>query len=610
MIAKAIKGTGFRGVLEYDLGKEQARLIDTNMVGLTPRELASEFGEVRKLRPRLGKAVLHVSLSAAPGEHLSDSQWTHIAGRYRQDMGLENNQYIVTRHADTDHEHVHLVVNRIRFDGDVTSDSHDYRRQEIVMRAVEREFGLQQLRSSIEAPRHAATQGEIEAALRTGIASTRQRLQQLCDAAIIDCGGFTEFAQRLAAAGVALMPVTQLDDTKMSGLSYRLDGVTMKGSDLGRGYSPMGLSKRGVGYDKERDHAAVGRCLERCAAGRAGPELGGPAPGEGGQRGGVGRDAGAAGAGDGRADGRDAADTGGDRTARDGAGRTVQHADRSSRGGMAQRGAGGAAGSGGHGTDLAADGAAPLPARRDSGIADRAAGQRIVALAGTCANHPERGKRQGAGRTDQARDRSLEAARGQMKAMGCAAIVVRLVDANSGAEEMRHWSGPEMINSIAWLKRMNARGHDVSVRPDGGHGLVLLADLRQADLLRMDERGYRPAAVVEVERGRYQAWIKLAVGPVDGTLRELAAASLSRALGRDGGAVAMTEFGALAGFTVHGSHPMEGRMAPYALLYESGGGVATAAPAYLERMAQALSKPAKIYAPQYMTRHRSHGRSQ
>jgi hypothetical protein len=52
------------------------------MEGDNPRELAKEFGEIRKLRPNLGKAVLHVSLSAAPGEHLSDAQWTEIGRRY------------------------------------------------------------------------------------------------------------------------------------------------------------------------------------------------------------------------------------------------------------------------------------------------------------------------------------------------------------------------------------------------------------------------------------------------------------------------------------------------------------------------------------------------
>jgi hypothetical protein len=104
-------------------------VIDTNMGARHHASLAKEFGEVRNLRPKVGKAVLHVSLSAAPGEHLSDEQWRQVATRYLQGMGLENNQYIVTRHLDTEHEHVHLLVNRIRFDGGITSDSHDYRRQ-------------------------------------------------------------------------------------------------------------------------------------------------------------------------------------------------------------------------------------------------------------------------------------------------------------------------------------------------------------------------------------------------------------------------------------------------------------------------------------------------
>lgn len=202
MIAKAIKRKGFRGALEYDLSKEQGRLIDTNMEGTGPRELAREFGGIRKLRPNLGRAVLHVSLSAAPGEHLSDDQWREIGRRYLHGMGLDANQYLITRHLDTEHEHVHLLVNRVRFDGEVTRDSHDYRRHEILMRAIERDFSLQQVRPSIEAERHAATKGEIEQGLRTGVASTRLRLQQLCDAAATSSRTYTDYSEWLEAAGV------------------------------------------------------------------------------------------------------------------------------------------------------------------------------------------------------------------------------------------------------------------------------------------------------------------------------------------------------------------------------------------------------------------------
>ena len=313
MIAKAIKGRGFRGALEYDLSKEQGRLIDTNMEGDGPRKLAKEFGEIRKLRPKLGKAVLHVSLSAAPGEHLSDTQWTEIGQRYLHGMGLDDNQYLITRHDDTEHEHVHLLINRIRVDGNVTSDSHDYRRHEILMRAIERDYSLQSVRPSIDTERRAATKGEIEQGLRTGVPSTRQRLQQLCDGAITTSRGYSDYAERLEAAGVELLPVTQLDGQKLSGLSYRLDDVMMKGSDLGKGHSPVGLAKRGISYEKDRDIAAVSRQRERGEHRQSGNADRSFAPGEDRERGPAGGHAGADRAGDGGVDGGNAQYADGDR---------------------------------------------------------------------------------------------------------------------------------------------------------------------------------------------------------------------------------------------------------------------------------------------------------
>ena len=611
MIAKAIKGRGFRGVLAYDLGKEQARVIDTNMTGRTPRELAQEFGAVRKLRPGLGKAVLHVSLSAAPGEQLSDAQWTQIAGRYLAGMGLDDNQYLLTRHADTRHEHVHLLVNRVRCDGGVASDSHDYRRQEIIMRAVERDFGLQQLRPSVEAPRRAASRGEIEAGLRTGIASTRQRLQQLCDAAITGCGSFTAFMQRLAAAGVALVPVTQRNDSTLAGLSYRLDGVLMKGSDLGRGYSPMGLAKRGVHYDKERDLAAVGHCREYGAAGRAGVQDGAAAPGEAGQRRGAGGDPGAAGAGDGGPDGRGAPDDAAAGPRRHAPGGTVPAPDRGGDERLAQRGTGGARERPGNRLQQPYAVAAPVPAGHAGGHDDGAARQRIVALSGTCPQAAERAGCAAAGRAHPARDRSLEAVRGQMTALGCAQFIVRLVQARDGKQETRQWSGLELLRSLAWLKRMNARGYDVTVRPAGPHGLLLLDGLQEADLQRLDARGWQSAAVVEVQHGRFQAWIKLSAHPVADALRGQAASRLADDLCRSGSAITVAEFGALAGLTCHAPHMAEGPAARYALLQASSGTVATAAAPCLERMAHlpGLPPPPRRTMPQGAIRKRSSGRA-
>lgn len=263
MIAKAVKGRGFRGVLNYDLNEEKGEILETNMAGQNARELAQEFGEIRKLRPNLNKAVLHVSLSAAIGEHLTNEQWQKIGQDYLKGMGLDNNQYVMVRHTDTDHEHIHIVANRIQFDGNVTSDSQDYKRQEVIMRQIERDYDLQQVASSSTADKRAPTKNEIERSIRTGEASTRQRLQQLCDGAAINSKSFTDYAERLEAVKVELIPVTQINGQKLTGLSYRLDGETMKGSDLGKSYSPAGLEKKGITYEKSRDFEAVSRNIER-----------------------------------------------------------------------------------------------------------------------------------------------------------------------------------------------------------------------------------------------------------------------------------------------------------------------------------------------------------
>ena len=92
MIAKAVKGRGFRGALAYDLGKDEGRILDTNMAGESLRELSAEFAPFANSDPISSAAVLHVSLSAAPGENLSDAQWRAIGRHYLQGIGFTENQ--------------------------------------------------------------------------------------------------------------------------------------------------------------------------------------------------------------------------------------------------------------------------------------------------------------------------------------------------------------------------------------------------------------------------------------------------------------------------------------------------------------------------------------
>jgi hypothetical protein len=108
MIGKHVKGTSFRGLLNYLFGKEGARQIGGNMEGTNPRELAAEFGISRRLNPKVSRAVYHASLSLPHDESLDDDTWHEIAQKYLQEMGFDMNQYVVVSNS-------HFEKNKIKF---------------------------------------------------------------------------------------------------------------------------------------------------------------------------------------------------------------------------------------------------------------------------------------------------------------------------------------------------------------------------------------------------------------------------------------------------------------------------------------------------------------
>ena len=149
MIAKMVKGRGFRGALNYLFRGDRATIIGGNLSGLTPRELAAEFGQFRKLRPGLAKAVVHIPLSAHPEDRpLADSEMAEIAERLTQGLGYADSPHVFVRHNDTDHQHMHLLLCRVDRHGKAVSDSNDYRRAEQLLRQIERDYRLR----TVEAP--------------------------------------------------------------------------------------------------------------------------------------------------------------------------------------------------------------------------------------------------------------------------------------------------------------------------------------------------------------------------------------------------------------------------------------------------------------------------
>ncbi len=254
MIGKQIKGTSFRGLLNYLQGKEGSRLIGGNMAGKNPRTLAAEFGLARQLNANLQKAVYHASLSLPQTESLEDEKWKAIAADYLRGMEFEGSQYVIYRHCDREHDHIHIVASRIRVsDGSTVSDSWDYRRSEKLIRELEQKYQLTPTPSSFESLRRGKTTGEVRQLRRTGKKSVKVKLQGLLDGATAASVTVPELIGRLQEGGIEVR-VSYNRTGKVKGISYQLEGIAFSGTHLGKAYTFPGLQKyKNVDYQPSQD---------------------------------------------------------------------------------------------------------------------------------------------------------------------------------------------------------------------------------------------------------------------------------------------------------------------------------------------------------------------
>jgi Relaxase/Mobilisation nuclease domain len=274
MIAKQIKGRGFRGLLEYVENKEESERIGGNMSGRNPRELAAEFKFSRQLNPKVERAVYHVSLSLAPGEYLSDEQWNEISLSYLTSMNFHNNQYVVYRHGDKDNDHIHIVASRISLDdGRCVHDGWDYKRSEVIVRQLERDYNLESVRGSHEKLERTATTGqhrriereqaEYDLGLRDNPPElpVKVQLQGIIDRNTADHPTMPRLIERLLREGVEVRHGFTRNG-KSKGISYGFLGQAFSGSQLGAAYTFPGLQKhKGVSYQPSLSEVAIKQLL-------------------------------------------------------------------------------------------------------------------------------------------------------------------------------------------------------------------------------------------------------------------------------------------------------------------------------------------------------------
>jgi hypothetical protein len=110
---------------------------------LTYADKLHRFQQLNELNARSQVKMWHVTLNFQPGEKLSNEQLSAIADRYMQGLDMSDQPYLVYRHEDANHPHIHIVSSLIRPDGSrINTDRMANRLSEPTRKAIEQEFEL------------------------------------------------------------------------------------------------------------------------------------------------------------------------------------------------------------------------------------------------------------------------------------------------------------------------------------------------------------------------------------------------------------------------------------------------------------------------------------
>ena len=238
MMAKIRSGQGFAGLVDYanDLKNKDTKIIASEGVDLTSnKSIVASFSLQTKSRPSLKNFVGHISLSFAPEDtpKMTDKLMSEITKEYMRCMGIVNTQFVVCRHHDKPHAHVHIVYNRVDNDGNAITGDQGFRKSARITQALTREYGLTFGKDKKKVNRHRLK----------GKDAVKYRIYDAVNDALKVCIDWKELKEYLSEKGITL-DITSKTDGRIKGVVFTCDNISFGGYRIDRSMTYRSLDRR------------------------------------------------------------------------------------------------------------------------------------------------------------------------------------------------------------------------------------------------------------------------------------------------------------------------------------------------------------------------------
>lgn len=229
MMAKIVQGNSFTAAINYLFNRKEAEILTTKGIRDSDKELMIRSFETQaKLNP-IAKPVAHISLdfSAQDKEKLTNEKMIEIASEYIKAMGYDNTQLLMVRHSDKEHPHLHLIMNRIDFDGKRISDQNERIRSTKICRELTLKHDLYLSSGKENVKRHRLREPD----------ATKYKIYDALVKHVPQSTSWAELAKRLETEGISIGFKTKGATNTIEGVRFTMDGITFNGSKVDRQFS-------------------------------------------------------------------------------------------------------------------------------------------------------------------------------------------------------------------------------------------------------------------------------------------------------------------------------------------------------------------------------------
>lgn len=248
-----MKGSDFKGVVYYILNDEKGtQIIDADGLFLENNDtIAQGFIGQAQMNPRVAKAVGHIALSFSKEDapRLNNVVMAQIAREYMERMGIKDTQYIIGRHFDKEHSHVHIAFNRIDNNGKTISDRNDRFRSERICKELTKKYGLH----------FANGKEQVKTDRLREPDKTRCELYQILKTEVGRCKDWNTLLERLGRQGVDVQFKYKGQTNEIQGIVFTMNGYRFNGSKVDRqfSYSKIDAALRRNSYEERQEQARL-----------------------------------------------------------------------------------------------------------------------------------------------------------------------------------------------------------------------------------------------------------------------------------------------------------------------------------------------------------------